>query len=387
MKKKILLIGSTGSIGASTCNCIRRFPDRFELVGLSANSNIKHLAALVKEFPVSHICVGSAHAAQQIKPLLPSSTRVFQGDQGLIDLIDAVEFDILFNALVGAAGFPPTVTALRKNKRVALANKESLVIGGDIICSLLAQGQGSLIPVDSEHSAILQCLNGEDAGSIESITITASGGPFRDKKSEDFSAITPHAALKHPIWTMGKKITIDSSTLMNKGFEVIEAHYLFNLPFEKLHIMIHPQSIIHSMVTFHDGAVMAQCGLPDMELPIQYALSYPERLPIAAKRLCLATMGSLTFQNPDFTRFPCLKLCIEAGKQGGTVQTVLNAANEIAVYEFIKGIIPFTHIHRIIESALCDHVNQKANSVELIQQIDQQTRRRVLDAIAAGHFF
>jgi 1-deoxy-D-xylulose-5-phosphate reductoisomerase len=378
VRKKILLLGSTGSIGTNTCNCIRRFPDRFELVGLSANNNLQGLSSIVKEFSVTDIAIGSTAAASQHGLLFPPAQRIFTGDQGLLDLINTIDFDILVNALVGAAGFPPTVAALKRGKRVALANKESLVIGGDLISELLAGGNGSLIPIDSEHSAILQCLKGEDIATIESITITASGGPFHTRKTEDFCAITPAAALNHPVWAMGKKITIDSSTLMNKGFEVIEAHYLFQLPYGKITVMVHPQSIIHSMVTFHDGAVMAQCGLPDMELPIQFALSYPQRLPISGTRLDLTIPGSLTFEKPDFNKFPCLKLCIEAGKQGGTIQTVLNAANEIAVEKFLAGRIPFTHISRIIEKALSRHVNQKEESAGLILEIDRQTRIDVL---------
>lgn len=378
---KILLLGSTGSIGISTCNCVRRFKDTFTLVGITANSNLKRIAEQVKEFNAPSVCLCSKEAIKNAHELLPSSVRIFKGTEGLEEIVNETDFDILLNALVGAVGFRPTVAALKRNKRVALANKESLVIGGDIISSLLKEGYGELIPVDSEHSAILQCLNGEDPEAVESITITASGGPFRDKKLEQFNSITPQEALNHPTWSMGNKITIDSSTLINKGFEVIEGHYLFKLPFDKLHVMIHPQSIIHSMVTFHDGAVIAQCGVPDMELPIQYALSYPKRLPIMGKRLDLTETGSLTFAEPDFNRFPCLKLCLDAAKQGGTLTTVLNAANEIAVQQFLNGTISFNQIAEVIEQALNGHQNQKADTVEQIEEIDTQTRNNVLISI------
>jgi len=378
---KILLLGSTGSIGTSTCNCVRRFNDTFELVGLSTNTNGAALCKQVTEFNVPSVCVCSPEAVTETRNLLPSSTRIYEGKAGLIDLVNKTEFDVLLNALVGAVGFPPTVAALKRNKRVALANKESLVIGGDIITSLLSQGLGSLIPIDSEHSAILQCCNGEDMSTIESITITASGGPFREKPIEEFNRITPEEALNHPTWSMGKKITIDSATLVNKGFEVIEAHHLFRLPYDRLQVMTHPQSIIHSMVTFHDGAVIAQCGVPDMELPIQYALSFPKRLPIQSTRLDLASIGSLTFAEPDFNRFPCLRLCLEAGMQGGTLPTVLNAANEIAVHYFLNGTIGFTRIPDIIENALNQHPSQKADSVTLIEEIDSETRNRVIKEI------
>ncbi len=380
---KILLLGSTGSIGSSTCNCIRRSNGTFTLSGLSTNINLASLLNQVKEFNVSSVCVCSTEAALKARESLPSSVTIFEGSDGLTDLVNETDFDILLNALVGAVGFRPTVAALKRNKRVALANKESLVIGGDIITRLIAEGFGSLIPVDSEHSAILQCLNGEDTETIESITITASGGPFREKQALEFDTITPREALNHPTWSMGKKITIDSATLVNKGFEVIEAHHLFNLPYDRLPVMIHPQSIIHSMVTFHDGAVIAQCGVPDMELPIQYALSYPKRMPIQSERLDLAAIGSLTFSVPDYHRFPCLKLCCDAGRAGGTVTTVLNAANEIAVQCFLNGTIGFNQIPEIIEKACSKHDNQKAESIDQIEEIDMQTRNSIAQDISA----
>lgn len=378
---KILLLGSTGSIGKSTVNCVRRFNDRFELAGLTVNNNINDLAEQVNEFNVSSVCICSEEKAEKGRSILPPSLKVYKGTKGLEEIVNETDFDILLNALVGAVGFRPTVAALKKKKRVALANKESLVIGGEIISSLLKEGYGELIPVDSEHSAILQCLNGEEPEAIESIIITGSGGPFRDTNIDRFNTITPAEALNHPTWSMGRKITIDSSTLINKGFEVIEAHYLFTLPYDRLHVMIHPQSIIHSMVTFHDGAVIAQCGVPDMELPIQYALSYPKRLSIQGARLDLTETGSLTFEEPDFNRFPCLKLCIDAGKEQGTLTTVLNAANEIAVQQFLNGSISFTRIAEVIELALCKHQNQKADSVEHIEEIDMLTRNQVLKRI------
>lgn len=383
---KILLLGSTGSIGESTCNCIRRCPETFKLVGVSTNTNINRLAKQVKEFTPQAVCVASEHAAAEARKMFPSSVTFYSGKQGLIDLVNETDFDIIVNALVGAAGFPATVEALTRNKRVALANKESLVIGGDIITKLLSQKKGELIPVDSEHSAILQCINGEKKESIESITITASGGPFLTLPKEHFSMITPQQALNHPTWSMGKKITIDSATLMNKGFEVIEAHHLFSIPYEHLHVVIHQQSVVHSMVTYHDGAVMAQCGIPDMELPIQYALTYPDRLPISTTRLNLAQIATLTFTAPDYKRFPCLKLCIEAGKQGGTIMAALNAANEIAVHHFLNGVITFDTIPVIIEKVLTDHSSQQADSVAVVEDVDREIREMVTQKIKARDF-
>lgn len=378
---RILLLGASGSIGTSACNCIRRFKDRFSLSGISVNTNISRLVELVDEFDVRSVNISCEKSALKAKDLLPKHIKIYTGVKGLWQLVEETNFDIMLNALVGAIGFQPTVAALQRNKRVALANKESLVIGGQLILQLLAQGCGQLIPVDSEHSAILQCLNGEASETIENIIITASGGPFRDCKKEDFAAITPQDALKHPTWSMGNKITIDSATLMNKGFELIEAHYLFSLPFSQLQVMIHPQSIVHSMVTFHDGAIIAQCGIPDMELPIQYALSFPHRLPINNKRLDLTEIGTLDFYRPDLIRFPCLKLCLEAGKTGGTLTTVLNAANEIAVHYFLQGKISFPQIVQIIEHALNQHRNELADSVEIIQEIDKQTRNNIVKYI------
>lgn len=374
---KLLLLGSTGSIGTSTCNCVRRFKDSFELVGLSANNNVELLARQVGEFNIPSVCVCSAEAAKKASELLPSSCRIFTGRDGLVDLINETEFDVLVNALVGAVGFRPTCAALKCNKKVALANKESLVIGGDLIGSLLADGFGSLIPIDSEHSAILQCLNGEDADTIENITVTASGGPFREMPIDQFEHITVKKALNHPTWAMGQKITIDSSTLMNKGFEVIEAHHLFKMPYNNLKVIIHPQSIVHSMVTFKDGAVMAQCGVPDMELPIQYALTYPKRLPLGNERLDLISAGALTFEAPDYSRFPCLKLCIESGKEGGTLPTVLNASNEVAVQLFLEEKISYIQIAEVIRQALDNHTGEQVESIEQIEAIDTLTRQQI----------
>jgi 1-deoxy-D-xylulose-5-phosphate reductoisomerase len=352
-------------------------------VGLAVNKNVDLLCAQIGEFHPSWVCAASHDAAQRLQHDLPSSIRLFTGPQGLEQMVNEADYDVLLNALVGAVGFRPTVAALRRNKRVALANKESLVIGGDIIAGLLAQGHGQIVPVDSEHSAILQCLQGEQRQAVETIILTASGGPFRELAAEKFGDITPQQALDHPTWQMGRKITVDAGTLMNKGFEIIEAHHLFHLPYDRLRVVIHPQSIIHSMVVFHDGAVVAQCGVPDMELPIQYALSYPERLPLGGRRLDLAAVGALTFFEPDFERFECLKLCIDAGAKGGTLPAVLNAANEIAVEFFLDGRIGFSQIARTVKRAMESHVPKAADSVETIEEVDRSTRQEVLKALAA----
>ena len=376
---KVLLLGSTGSIGTSTCNCIRRHSDRFELVGLAANSNTDKLLKQINEFSIKTVSIGNIKAAEKIKNEVHGSVTVLEDNIGLVELVNTVEFDILVNALVGSVGLPPTVAALKLGKRVALANKESLVVGGELIDRILKEYGGELIPVDSEHSAILQCLTGENTKTVESIILTASGGPFREYNTEQFKKITLKDALNHPTWAMGNKITIDCATLINKGFETIEAHFFFKLPYDRLRICIHHQSIIHSMVEFHDGAVIAQMGVPDMELPIQYAMSYPDRLPMGPKRLNPEDMGALTFSRPDYDNFPCLRLCLDAGKTGGTAPVVVNAANETAVDLFLREKIPFNSIASIIDFSLQEHNPQAADSLEIIQEIDNQTRKKITE--------
>jgi 1-deoxy-D-xylulose-5-phosphate reductoisomerase len=373
---KILLLGATGSIGTSACNCIRRFPDKFRIVGLSANNNMEKLGKLVSEFSPSAICVGDG--CDDSFAEAGAFMRVFRGRRGLEEIVEETDFDILLNALVGAVGLRATVAALKRKKRVALANKESLVIGGDLINGLIDKGFGEIVPVDSEHSAILQCMCGENRTAIESIIITASGGPFRDAPLEKLKNATPGDALDHPTWSMGRKITIDSATCMNKGFEVIEAHHLFRLSYDAIRVVIHPQSIIHSMVEFHDGAVMAQMGVPDMELPIQFALSFPHRLPLMGKRLNLAKIKALTFFEPDYERFPCLKLCLDAALTGGTAPAIVNAANEVAVRLFLDERIRYSEIAEIIESALQKHAVDKIDSIESIEQTDSIVRNNLL---------
>ena len=378
--KKILLLGSTGSIGKSTENCIRRYKDEFELIGISVNRRVESAVEQINEFSIKHISIGSDEAYSKFPKEKFSNLKLYKGDSGLAQMAEELDYDILINALVGSVGFKPTTEALKRGKIVALANKESLVVGGEIIKELLDKHNGTLLPVDSEHSAILQCLQGEDSSSIEKLTITASGGPFRELPSNEFKNITLENALKHPTWAMGPKITIDSSTLMNKGFEVIEAHHIFNISYDKIDVVVHPQSIIHSMVSFKDGAVMAQCGMPDMELPIQYAMTYPKRYPIAeTPRLNLAEIGSLTFFEPDFEKFPCLNLCLNAGKSGGTLPTVLNASNEVAVQLFLDKKIKYVDIAKIVSNACEKHTREDAKSVEQIASIDFETRKKILE--------
>ncbi|MDG5814366.1 1-deoxy-D-xylulose-5-phosphate reductoisomerase [Chitinispirillales bacterium ANBcel5] len=382
---KILVLGSTGSIGKSTCNCVKRFREKFKVAGLAAGSNLELLCKQIEEFSPQAVYIAEPIKASVLREKYGKKLKVYEGAEGLEALVEETEYDILLNALVGAVGFRPTVKALQRNKRVALANKESLVMGGDFINTILKGGKGSLLPVDSEHSAILQCLpNLGGHHPVESMILTASGGPFKNLPIEEFKNISVEQALNHPTWSMGKKITIDSSTMMNKGFEVIEAHHLFSIPYSKLRVCIHPQSIIHSLVEFHDGAVMAQLGLPDMELPIQYALSYPERYPIAGKRLSLPEIGQLEFFEPDLEKFPCLKLCLEAGELGGTAPAIVNAANEVAVELFLAKKIAYTEISQIVAQALRNQEVVAANSIHSIEKADKETRETILSDYLQG---
>ena len=382
-QSRILLLGSTGSIGTSALNCIRRFANRFKVNGLAAGKRVDELISQIREFNPQNVYCADPRGAERIRNEFGSSVRVWGS---LEEIVKETDCEIVLNSLVGAVGFRPTIAALELGRRVALANKESLVIGGDYIRSLLAKGKGELLPVDSEHSAILQCLSGVERSTVESIILTASGGPFRNLPIEGFKSITPTQALNHPTWLMGPKITIDSSTLMNKGFEVIEAHHLFSLPYSRLRVWIHPQSIIHSLVEFHDGAIMAQLGLPDMELPIQYALGYPQRLPIGGRRLSLPEIGRLEFADPDLDRFPCLKLCLEAGEAGGTAPVVVNGANEMAVAAFLNGKITFNQIAEIVAYSLHSHKPEPADCCEIIEETDRKIRETVLnDFLSKGN--
>ena len=371
---KILLLGSTGSIGTSACRCVARHPQRFRLTGLAARNKADALVKQASSFNVPLVCITDPAAARGAALALPPDVRMLSGPDALTQMAAEADYDVLLNALVGAVGLVPTVTALKRNKRVALANKETLVIGGDHIKTLLDARSGQLVPIDSEHSAILQCLNGEDTRSVESIILTGSGGPFRELPPAAFASITPEQALRHPTWSMGAKITVDSATLANKGFELIEAHFLFSVPYDRLRVWIHPQSIVHSLVEFHDGAVIAQLGLPDMEMPIQYALEFPRRLPIRGRRLDLTEIGSLTFQPPDYRRFPCLRLCLEAARAGGMAPVVLNAANEAAVKRFLDREMPFTAIAEAIEESLAWNPGGRADTLDAILERDSETR-------------
>jgi 1-deoxy-D-xylulose-5-phosphate reductoisomerase len=348
---RIALFGSTGSIGVNTLDVVRRHPERFAVTALAAHRNIDMLAGQIAEFHPKAVAVSDFAAASELQSRNPGC-EVLAGPEGLIELAKRGEYDIFVGALVGFAGLAPTVEAIKHGKRIALANKESLVVAGELLTRMAELSGSEILPIDSEHSAIYQCLVGESCESIRRIILTASGGPFRTLPKELFPKILPEAALRHPKWVMGKKITIDSATLMNKGLEIIEAKWLFGVPLSKIDVIVHPQSIVHSFVEFIDGSIKAQLAMPDMRQPIQYALAAPERLDTSYSLLDLATNSPLEFFAPDYDKFPCLSLARMAGERGGLYPCILNAANEIAVEAFLDGRISFTRIPTLIESAM-----------------------------------
>ncbi len=374
MKRKIAILGSTGSIGTQTLEVIRDHADIFEVIGLAACRNAELLQFQAQAF---HPQILALDRPERLNGSLPGCRIASPGVEGLVEVAAHPEVDTVVIATVGAAGLIPTLAALRAGKNIALANKEVLVMGGDILMAEARRLSRPIIPIDSEHSAILQCLQGEDYNRIRRIVITASGGPFRNWPFEQIQAATVSDALNHPTWSMGRKITIDSATLMNKGLEVIEAHHLFDLPVEKIDVVIHPQSIIHSMVEFTDGAVMAQMGLPDMRIPIQFALAFPERLPRNDPPLDLPSLGQLTFEPPDMERFPCLRIAREACRCGGGYPAVLSVANEEAVAAFLAGCISFGQISEIIQSEMDSFSNPSRLDFEAILAIESQTRESI----------
>jgi 1-deoxy-D-xylulose-5-phosphate reductoisomerase len=373
-RKNIAILGSTGSIGRNSLEVIRNSPDRFAATYLTANTNIDLLEQQVRLFHPRGVVVLDAGCAATLRGRLDSSVEVLCGEEGLVQAATRADVDIVISSLVGFAGLKPTIAAIQHRKRIALANKETLVVAGGLITSLVKEYGVDLLPVDSEHSAILQCLAGEDRSLVTRLILTASGGPFLNTPFESFPTLTVENALSHPNWKMGNKITIDSATLMNKGLEVIEAHWLFGLPAEKIHVVIHPQSIIHSMVEFVDGSIKAQLGLPDMKLPIQYALSYPERWPMNGARVDFPALRSMTFFEPDRAKFRCLGLAYDALSLGGTAPAILNAANEMAVSAFLQHRISFEKIPIVIERALSLHKTHPNPDLKDIIEADRQVR-------------
>lgn len=352
-KKKIAILGSTGSIGTQALEIAREQKDKIEIEVLTANSNADLLITQAKEFTPNHVVIADESKYQYVKDALANEDiKVFAGSKAIADIMEITSADTVLTAMVGYSGLLPTIKAIENKKRIALANKETLVVAGELITKLCAENRVDLIPVDSEHSAIFQCLVGEDLNAIENIILTASGGPFRGKKRNDLAEVTKAQALKHPNWSMGAKITIDSATLMNKGLEVIEAKWLFGVQGKNIRAVVHPQSIIHSMVEFTDGSIKAQMGLPDMKLPIHYAFFFPTRIHTNFKRLSFAETHTLTFEEPDLETFRNLGLAYEAMEKGGNMACILNAANEIAVEAFLKDKIKFLQIAELNERCM-----------------------------------
>lgn len=375
--RKIGIIGSTGSIGTQTLDVIRELNRAgdfyFEVVALSAGSNAKLLARQAREFGVRLLGIDTREGAEYLaRELSDMEPRIFVGEDGLTALA-ASEMDVLVTAVVGMRGIRPTLAALEQGTEIALANKETLVAAGEIVMAEARKRKVRILPVDSEHSAIFQCLQGETRASVETLILTASGGPFRTWEKEALHAVRVEEALAHPTWNMGGKITVDCASMMNKGLEVIEARWLYDMPYEKIEVLVHPQSIVHSMIRCVDGSVIAQLGNPTMKLPIQYALTYPRRVPSAVPPLNLAEVGSLSFEAPDPDRFPCLALAYEAGRTGGTMPAVMNAANEAAVALFLQGRIGFMRIGEIVGEMMAAHRPGRSPSAEEILEVSRQT--------------
>ena len=376
--KKVLILGSTGSIGINTLNVIRNFPEEFKITALTVNTRIDLLEPQINEFLPETVVVKDEKIGLELRKRISNKCKVLTGEQGLIETASSLDYDIFVGAMVGFSGLAPALEAIKRGKIIALANKETLVVAGELVTQMCKSYNAKLIPIDSEHSAIYQCLEGENKNSVEKLILTASGGPFLNKRKSALESVTVKEALSHPNWKMGNKITIDSASMMNKGLEIIEAHWLFEIEKEKIEVVIHPQSIIHSMVQFVDGSIKAQLGLPDMKLPIQYALTYPSRLANNYERTDLPKIGSLTFFSPDMEKFECLELAYKVLGEGGTAPCVLNAANEVAVDKFLKGKIKFSSIPHLINTALDKIENHKSPDVDTIFECDKKTREFVL---------
>lgn len=376
--RRLAILGATGSIGTQTLDIVRLFPDQFDVRVLSCDTNVELLAKQAREFQPTSVAVGTTEYVPELREALAGTgISIHAGEEGLCDVATRDDVDVVVGAVVGFAGLAPVLEALKASKQVALANKETLVVGGALVNQALSEGAGRLLPVDSEHSAIFQCLAGESERNIEQIVLTASGGPFRTRSADTFEDITVAEALDHPNWSMGAKVTVDSATMMNKGLEVIEARWLFGLELDQIQVLVHPQSIIHSMVTFTDGAVKAQLGVPDMKVPIQYALSFPARWPAPHERIDWSTISQLEFELPDTDKFPCLRLAYDALLEGGTAPAVLNASNEAAVDLFLDERIAFTDIPRVIERALQSVPVAHNPSLEDLYAADEEARRFV----------
>ena len=392
MKRQLAILGSTGSIGVSTLDVVRAHPDRFHIVALTAGKQVERLANQCIEFKPAIAVVSEASDAKRLQKILLEKqlkTQVLYGPEALVSAVIDSGCDTVMAAIVGAAGLVPALAAAQAGKRVLLANKEALVMSGKLFMQAMKSGGGELLPIDSEHNAIFQCLpndftkNPSASSGVEELWLTASGGPFRSTPIDRLSSITPEQACAHPNWVMGRKISVDSATMMNKGLEVIEAFWLFGLPLEKIKVFIHPQSVVHSMVRYRDGSVLAQLGQPDMRTPIAYGLAWPERIDAGVEPLNLTQLANLNFFEPDFKRFPCLALAFDAAKAGGTAPAVLNAANEVAVAAFLDQGLPYLSIHQVVEQVLNRLPVQNVQSLEDVLSADTLARKLANDIIQA----
>ena len=377
MKQQICILGSTGSIGTQALDVVRQHPDRYEVYALTANNSVDKLVEQAREFHPAAVVVANEDRYEELKQKLSDQPdiKAYAGKAALNEIVEADPIDAVLASMVGYAGLEPTINAIKAHKKICLANKETLVVAGELILSLVEQHHAPLLPDDSEHSAIFQCLVGEDMNKVDKILLTCSGGPFRNYTEEQLSTVTAADALRHPTWKMGAKITIDSATLMNKGFEVMEARWLFGVPAERIQVLIHPQSVVHSGVQFMDGAVKAQLGVPDMRLPIQYAFSYPQRLSLDGERLDLFTTGHLDFFEPDPKKFRCLGLAYEAIRRGGNMPCILNAANEVVNLAFREGRCTFHQIPEIIGDTMAHASFDASPTLDVYRLSDLEARR------------
>jgi len=372
--KNLSILGSTGSIGKSTLDVVERNPDKFRVVGLAEGHDPKTLCDQIKKFKPLIVSVRDKEAVNELKKMGPVDCKIVAGIEGACEVASLKEADMTVSAIVGAIGLRPTMAAIEAGHNVALANKETLVAAGSVVMKRVAEKKVHLIPIDSEHSALFQSLLGHSHSDVKKLILTASGGSFRDYTPAQMKDVTVEKALKHPNWNMGAKITIDSATMMNKGLEVIEARWLFNMPVEKIHALIHPQSVVHSMVEYVDGAIVAQMAVPDMRGPISYAISYPERVKGGAEFLDLTKIGNLTFFEPDLAKYPCLKLALDVAKEGGSIPCVMNAANEVAVEAFLNRKIAFLDIAKVVERAISKHKKIVLSSLEEVLACDKEGR-------------
>jgi 1-deoxy-D-xylulose-5-phosphate reductoisomerase len=382
MMKRIVVLGSTGSIGMNTLEVARMLGEDVEVLGLSTNKDVARLAAQVREHGPRAVAVADQSVSDEpLKALGEACPRVYRGPSGLVALAEMSGADLVVNALVGASGIEPTLAGISAGKDIAVANKECLVSAGEVVVGEARRHGVELIPVDSEHSAIHQCIRGESASGIRRIILTASGGPFIDTPASEMAGVRALEALKHPTWNMGEKVTIDSATLLNKGFEVIEAHWLFGIDADRIDVVVERKSIVHSLVEFLDGSVMALLSVPDMRLPIQYALAYPKRVETGLPKLSLKDLGGVDFEEPDRKRFPCLDLAYDVVRKGGTLPAVLSAADEVAVESFLDGVIGFNDIYPILRDVVADHEPRSSGTIESVMEADGWARRRARDRV------